>query len=101
MTKSHKAALTPHDGPVERAVADTGAGIPTRSINRVFERFCRVEVARSRETGGTGLGLAIFKHVAERHGGAVSASSELGVGSPFRLTIPIQHPAETRSQMQA
>ena len=85
------------DDSVELAVADTGAGIPTRSLNRVFERFYRVDVARSRETGGTGLGLAIVKHVAERHGGTVWASSELGVGSTFKLTIPIQQPAKAES----
>jgi two-component system, OmpR family, phosphate regulon sensor histidine kinase PhoR len=70
-------------------VADTGAGIPQRSVNRVFERFYRVDVARSRETGGTGLGLAIVKHVAEAHGGSVSVESELGVGSTFHVTLPL------------
>lgn len=70
-------------------VADTGAGIPTRALPRVFERFYRVDVARSRATGGTGLGLAIVKHVAERHGGSVSVRSELGVGSSFRIELPI------------
>ena len=72
----------------EIEVEDTGVGIPTRALGRVFERFYRVDVARSRETGGTGLGLAIVKHVAERHGGAVSVTSELGVGSTFRVTLP-------------
>ncbi len=90
--------LIPHVDSVELAVADTGAGIPTRSLNRVFERFYRVDVARSRETGGTGLGLAIVKHVAERHGGSVSVSSELGVGSTFRVTIPISRPIGAESQ---
>lgn len=80
--------LTIHDDSIELAVADTGAGIPTRSLDRVFERFYRVDVARSRETGGTGLGLAIVKHVAERHGGSVSVTSELGVGSTFHITLP-------------
>lgn len=70
-------------------VEDTGAGIPRRSINRVFERFYRVDVARSRETGGTGLGLAIVKHVAEAHGGSVSVDSELGVGSTFHIVLPV------------
>lgn len=69
-------------------VEDTGVGIPRRALGRVFERFYRVDVARSRETGGTGLGLAIVKHVAERHGGSVSVTSELGVGSTFRVTLP-------------
>ena len=70
-------------------VTDTGAGIPRRALPRVFERFYRVDVARARGTGGTGLGLAIVKHVAERHGGSVSAQSELGVGSTFRLVLPL------------
>ncbi len=91
--------LTPHDQFVELTVSDTGTGIPARSLRRVFERFYRVDVARSRETGGTGLGLAIVKHVAERHGGTVSASSELGVGSTFRITIPIHQPVESRLQI--
>jgi two-component system sensor histidine kinase SenX3 len=73
---------------VRLSVADTGAGIPRRSLDRVFERFYRVDVARSRETGGTGLGLAIVKHVAETHGGSVSVESELGVGSTFHLVLP-------------
>lgn len=69
-------------------VADTGTGIPSRALPRLFERFYRVDVARSRATGGTGLGLAIVKHVAERHGGIVTVESELGVGSAFRLLLP-------------
>lgn len=77
------------DGGAELVVADTGAGIPTRALPRVFERFYRVDVARSRETGGTGLGLAIVKHVAERHGGSVSVESDLGVGSTFRMHLPV------------
>lgn len=74
---------------VRLTVEDTGEGIPRRSIDRVFERFYRVDVARARETGGTGLGLAIVKHVAEAHGGSVSVESELGVGSTFHLVLPI------------
>jgi signal transduction histidine kinase len=70
-------------------VTDNGVGIPTRDLPRVFERFYRVDVARSRHTGGTGLGLAIVKHVAERHGGRVEVESQLGVGSTFRLSLPL------------
>jgi signal transduction histidine kinase len=69
-------------------VTDTGEGIPRRELPRIFERFYRVDTARSRSTGGTGLGLAIVKHVAERHGGGVTVDSELGVGSTFRITLP-------------
>lgn len=70
-------------------VTDDGEGIPTRDLDRVFERFYRVDSARSRATGGTGLGLAIVKHVAESHGGSVAVESELGVGSTFTMRIPL------------
>jgi two-component system phosphate regulon sensor histidine kinase PhoR len=75
-------------GKAELVVADTGEGIPQRDLPRIFERFYRVDAARSRSKGGTGLGLAIVKHVVERHGGTVSAQSELGMGSTFRLQFP-------------
>lgn len=74
---------------VRLKVIDTGEGVPTKDINRVFERFYRVDSARSRDTGGTGLGLAIVKHVAETHGGSVSLSSELGRGSTFTVVMPL------------
>lgn len=70
-------------------VSDTGLGIPARDIPRVFERFYRVDSARSRATGGTGLGLAIVRHVADRHGGSVEVQSELGAGSTFTMRLPI------------
>ncbi len=70
-------------------VSDTGVGIPGRDLSRVFERFYRVDIARSRETGGTGLGLAIVRHVVERHGGSVEVESELGRGSTFRIRLPV------------
>ncbi len=69
-------------------VTDTGSGIPTRDLDRVFERFYRVDAARSRRTGGTGLGLAIAKHVIESHGGTISARSQLDVGSTFTIRLP-------------
>ena len=69
-------------------VADTGVGIPTRDRDRIFERFYRVDRARSRETGGTGLGLSIVKHVVENHGGNVTVESELGRGSTFTVRFP-------------
>jgi signal transduction histidine kinase len=70
-------------------IRDTGDGIPTRDLNRVFERFYRVDNARARATGGTGLGLAIVKHVVESHGGSVDVESELGVGSTFTVHLPV------------
>jgi two-component system, OmpR family, phosphate regulon sensor histidine kinase PhoR len=70
------------------AVKDDGVGIPVADQRRVFERFYRVDKARSRETGGTGLGLSIVRHVAERHGGQVEVSSALGSGSTFTVRIP-------------
>jgi len=78
------------DGPeAVITVTDTGEGIPTRDTERVFERFYRVDSARSRATGGTGLGLSIVKHVAESHGGSVIVDSELGVGTTFTIRLPV------------
>ncbi|MCF6227623.1 MAG: cell wall metabolism sensor histidine kinase WalK [Planctomycetes bacterium] len=73
---------------LELSVSDTGVGIPEESLARVFERFFRVDKARSRALGGTGLGLAIVKHVAIKHGGKVEATSEEGKGSTFKITLP-------------
>jgi two-component system sensor histidine kinase SenX3 len=70
------------------SVADHGIGIPTRDIERVFERFYRVDQARSRQTGGTGLGLAIVRHVVANHHGSVEVDSRLGEGSRFVLRLP-------------
>jgi len=70
-------------------VADTGIGIPQADQPRIFERFYRVDVARSREAGGTGLGLAIAKHLTERHGGRIWVESEVGVGSKFHVSVPV------------
>jgi two-component system sensor histidine kinase SenX3 len=78
-----------HDGEdVVITVSDHGIGIPTRDIERVFERFYRVDHARSRQTGGTGLGLAIVRHVAVNHGATVEVESRLGEGSSFHLRFP-------------
>jgi two-component system, OmpR family, phosphate regulon sensor histidine kinase PhoR len=73
-------------------VTDTGEGIPASELPRVFERFYRVDKARTRQTGGTGLGLAIVRHVAEAHGGTVRVDSELGRGSTFTVTLPVAGP---------
>jgi two-component system phosphate regulon sensor histidine kinase PhoR len=70
-------------------VTDTGEGIPSRDLDRVFERFYRVDSGRARATGGTGLGLSIVKHVMDTHGGTVSVESELGAGSAFTLRFPL------------
>jgi len=69
-------------------IEDTGEGIPAQHLERLFERFYRVDRARSREMGGTGLGLAIVKHLARAHGGEVTVSSELGKGSTFIIELP-------------
>ena len=82
------ASVTADDGSVVLRVTDTGSGIPSKELARVFERFYRVDRARSRETGGTGLGLAIVRHVAENHGGTVTVESELGRGSTFEVRLP-------------
>jgi two-component system sensor histidine kinase SenX3 len=73
---------------VELSVTDQGIGIPERDLERIFERFYRVDPARSRVTGGTGLGLAIVKHVTAAHGGKVTVSSKEGAGSTFTLRLP-------------
>jgi two-component system phosphate regulon sensor histidine kinase PhoR len=70
-------------------VSDTGIGIPQTDQPRIFERFYRVDVARSREVGGTGLGLAIAKHLVEAHGGRIWVESEVGQGSQFHFTVPV------------
>jgi two-component system sensor histidine kinase SenX3 len=69
-------------------VKDQGIGIPESDLERIFERFYRVDPARSRETGGTGLGLSIVKHVASIHGGEVSVWSKPGEGSSFTMKFP-------------
>jgi two-component system sensor histidine kinase SenX3 len=77
-----------HDGWVDIEVADRGIGIPTRDLERIFERFYRVDRARSRVTGGTGLGLSIVRHIARSHGGDISVTSREGEGSTFILRLP-------------
>jgi two-component system sensor histidine kinase SenX3 len=76
------------DSEIVIRVSDTGIGIPEGKLPRIFERFYRVDKARSKETGGTGLGLSIVKHVAENHGGRVTVESTLGEGSTFTVYLP-------------
>ena len=80
------------DSIVEVTVKDQGVGIPTNDLDRIFERFYRVDPARSRVTGGTGLGLSIVKHVCQNHGGECTVWSESGVGSSFTLRLPAYVP---------
>jgi two-component system sensor histidine kinase SenX3 len=84
---------------VALVVQDHGIGIPARDIKRIFERFYRVDQARSRQTGGTGLGLAIVRHVARNHGGEVTVSSREGEGSTFMLVLPTSLGAETPTEV--
>jgi two-component system sensor histidine kinase SenX3 len=74
---------------VRVAIVDHGVGIPARDLERIFERFYRVDQGRSRQTGGTGLGLSIVRHVAQNHGGSVGVASREGDGSTFTLDLPL------------
>jgi two-component system sensor histidine kinase SenX3 len=80
---------TAGDGWVDVIVRDHGIGIPAKDLERIFERFYRVDRARSRTTGGTGLGLSIVRHVATNHGGDVLVESQEGLGSTFTLRLPV------------
>ncbi|MFU8841329.1 MAG: sensor histidine kinase [Nitriliruptoraceae bacterium] len=80
------------DGQQVLTVSDTGIGVPRQDLQRIFERFYRVDAARSRETGGTGLGLSIVRHAVERHGGSIRVDSLLGEGTTFTVTLPIEPP---------
>lgn len=83
-----RVAISSADGQVELSVEDEGIGIPMASLERIFERFYRVDRARSRGTGGTGLGLSIVRHVVTNHGGEVNVRSREGEGSTFVLRFP-------------
>ena len=76
------------DDQVRIRVSDTGIGIPSEHLPRIFERFYRVDKARSRELGGTGLGLSIVKHIVQLHGGRIEVTSQPGRGSTFTVLLP-------------
>ena len=87
-------STTVENGIITISVADQGIGIPEAEVERIFERFYRVDPARSRETGGTGLGLSIVKHIINKHGGEISVWSSENVGSTFSIRLPIQSQIE-------
>ena len=89
------------DGEVIFTVADTGIGIPKADQPRIFERFYRVDAARSREAGGTGLGLSIAKHLVEVHGGRIWVDSEIGQGSKFHFSVPVFESERAGSRIAA
>ncbi len=86
---SIRVTAQPEGSALRVKVADTGIGIPARDLPHIFERFYRVDKARSRQRGGTGLGLSIVKHIVEAHGGTVTVASELERGSTFSFTLPL------------
>jgi len=79
---------------IDLIVSDNGIGMAKREVPRIFERFYRVDKARSRETGGTGLGLSIVKHIAENHDGLIKVNSSLGIGSTFTVSFPVDSSAD-------
>lgn len=83
--------IVPQQNKIQILVEDTGVGIPKDAMPHLFERFFRVDKARSRDTGGTGLGLAIVKHLIEAHGETITCTSEVGKGSRFAFTLPLAH----------
>ncbi len=90
-------AVNEVDGLCEISISDQGIGIPEKDLERIFERFYRVDAARSRITGGTGLGLSIVKHVVTNHGGDISVWSVEGAGSTFTIRLPLLRSQENRA----
>jgi signal transduction histidine kinase len=91
---SVEVAAESNESEVIMRISDTGIGIPEEKLSRIFERFYRVDKARSKKTGGTGLGLSIVRHVAENHRGYVTVQSVLGEGSTFTVCLPRDSSAE-------
>jgi two-component system phosphate regulon sensor histidine kinase PhoR len=83
------------------SITDSGQGIPAEELPRVFERFYRVDKARSRESGGTGLGLSIVKHAIESQGGSITVTSRVGIGSTFTIRIPTGNVIEAQPRLFA
>ena len=84
-------SLTQKGKNVVLTVQDNGVGIPKEDQSHIFDRFYRVDKARSRETGGTGLGLSIVRQMVQLHGGTIRVDSEMGQGSTFTVELPVQH----------
>ncbi|MGA3082425.1 MAG: ATP-binding protein, partial [Terracidiphilus sp.] len=99
--KRIRVGASPLESEVEFWVQDFGPGIASEHLGRIFERFYRVDKARSRESGGTGLGLAIVKHIVLAHGGRIWAESELGSGAAFHFTLPLAPAAQETPGVQA
>ena len=88
-------SLVRKDDSALATISDTGIGIPPEHLPHIFERFYRVDKARSRADGGVGLGLAIAKYIADSHGGKIEVESQVGKGTTFTVTIPLKNTEPT------